>query len=420
MSNKYQIFYPGKYLDWEKDIIEERIAISKGEAPKRPPPRPPMAMPGMGNTAEEYELLKYNRTWDPYNPLFNDKKYAREAGYQEVPAWPCFKGPMAGFMMGIPKDIADTFYYANDGSDMQFFTPIYPGDSFKSEVENIFFQELTVPGSDMRHFMMGNTARMLNQKGELVVRNTGSVREGYRKIIDGSPKPSFSENMSEWTKYFPPAHYTTDEEWEYIRQLWDKESIRGKNTLYWEDVKVGDEPAWTCSGPITHMDMIGWYGGSYMPMREQLKNPKTLFRDQYGQYLFETAIHYGGRNIPGSRMVFFNDTACKHIIRMVTNYIGDAGFVTRICWRFRQLFKEMWVERPGGEFLDKVPYMKGKECTRHGAEGDTVIARGYITDKYINDRGEHIIDISCWAETLDNNIVQIVGASARLPSRESK
>ena len=116
-------------------------------------------------------------------------------------------------------------------------------------------------------------------------------------------------------------------------------------------------------------------------------------------------------------MVFYNDTAAKIITRMVTNYIGDAGFVTRVCWRFKQLYKEMQVERPGGEFLDKVPYMKGKECTRHGAEGDTIIAKGYVTDKYINERGEHIIDISCWAETLDDNIIQIVGASARLPSK---
>jgi len=420
MGHKYQIFYPGKYLEWEKDLIEERIAIAKGEIP----PKRPEGMPGRGampNVAVEYELLKYNRTWDPYNPLFNDKKYAQEAGYPDVPAWPCFKGPMAGVMLSIPKDIADTFYYANDGTDMQFFTPIFPGDTFTSEVENIFFQELTVPGSDLRLFRMGSTARMYNQRGELVVRSTGSVREGYRKIVDGSPKPSFSENMSEWVKYFPPAHYTTDEEWEYIKQLWDKEYIRGKNTLYWEDVKIGDEPAWTCSGPITHMDMIGWYGGNYMPMRDQIKKgTRTLFRDQYGQYLFETSIHFGGRNIPGARMVFFNDTACKHIVRMVTNYIGDAGFVTRVCWRFKQLFKEMWEDRPGGEILDKVPYMKGKGCTRHGAEGDTVIAKGYVTDKYINERGEHIIDLACWAETLDSEIVQVVAASARLPSRQSK
>jgi hypothetical protein len=104
------------------------------------------------------------------------------------------------------------------------------------------------------------------------------------------------------------------------------------------------------------------------------------------------------------------------ITRLVTNYIGDSGFVTRIGWEFQQLTKEMQLERPGGEYMDKVPYMKGKGCTEHGGEGDTVIGKGYVTDKYINDRGEGIIDLVCWGETLDEGkIVEVCPASARLP-----
>lgn len=410
MSGKYQIFYPGEYLPWEKEAIEDRIAIANGTAP---------TIGSGANVAVEYELLKYNRTWDPDNPLFNHKEYAQQAGYPDVPAWPCYKSPMVGeaMMLTVPMDLADTFYFANDGGDMQFFAPIFPGNTFSSKTEELIFEDITLPGSDLRHFSIGFTSGLYNQKGELVVRNTATVRNGYRKIIDGSPKPSFSENMAEWADYFPPAHYTTDEDWEYIKQLWDKEYLRGQNTLYWEDVQIGDEPTWTCSGPVSYMDMAEWYGGSTMPKRKMVKNARTLFRDRYGNYLFDYAMHYGGRNIPGSRAVFYNDTGCKHIIRMLTNYIGDGGFITRVCWRFKQLFKEMQVTRPGGEFLDKVPYMQGKECTRHGAEGDTVIAKGYVTDKYINQRGEHIIDLSCWAETLDNHIIQIVGASAKLPSK---
>jgi hypothetical protein len=62
--------------------------------------------------------------------------------------------------------------------------------------------------------------------------------------------------------------------------------------------------------------------------------------------------------------------------------------------------------------------MKGKTCTVHPSEGDTVIGKGYVTDKYINDRGEHTIDLTCWAETLDDRIIQVVGISAKLPSKK--
>jgi hypothetical protein len=62
--------------------------------------------------------------------------------------------------------------------------------------------------------------------------------------------------------------------------------------------------------------------------------------------------------------------------------------------------------------------MRGKECTVHGSEGDTVIAKGYVTDKYVDKKGNHIVDMTCWGETLDNRIIQIVAASVKLPSKK--
>jgi hypothetical protein len=154
-----------------------------------------------------------------------------------------------------------------------------------------------------------------------------------------------------------------------------------------------------------------------------MKGAQGAFRDRFGQYLVGAVIHYSGRNIPGARMIFFNDTAAKLITRMVTNYIGDAGFVTRIGWIFTRnpeaepSQEEFQFPKFDVEYLNKVPYMKGKACTIHPAEGDTVIAKGYVTDKYINDQGEHIIDLVCWGETLDRRIVEVVPAAAKLPSK---
>jgi hypothetical protein len=412
-SVKYQVFQPGKYFDWEKKAIEERFASAK-KGPQK-------AASAAANIISEADIVKYNSTWDPYNPLFNDKAYAQKAGYPNIPAFPAFQGPSGESVSGIPRDLGDSWYFANDGGRMEFYTPIFAGDSLTSQTEKLIFEELTLAGSDLRMFLDGGTSSARNQKGELVVRNTGTTRQAYRKIIDGSQKISFTENMSEWTKDFPKGHYTTDEEWAYIQELWKKETIRGSQKLYWEDVKVGDQPTWTCSGPIGYMDIIGWNGGGQkgLAWRNKMEETKTEFRDQYGNYLPLQSMHYGGRNIPGSRMVFYNSTAANHIIRMVTNYIGDAGFVTKYHWHFKQLFKEMQVARfQGGEYLDLVPSMKGKTCTLHGSEGDTVIAKGYVTKKYKNEKGEGIIDITCWGETLDNRIIQIVAASAKLPLKK--
>jgi hypothetical protein len=317
-------------------------------------------------------------------------------------------------------DIADKWYYANDGSDVRVWTHIFAGDSFTSEPEESEFTELTQPGSDLRHFLLGSSAKLFNAKGEQVGWAYGNTREAYKKIIDGSPPPTYTENMSEWCEYFPEGHYTTDEEYDYIRELWGREYIRGSQKLYWEDVKVGDEPIWTCDGPIGYQDMNTLHGGGgRTSIRDSRQDLKTTFRDRYGIYYGIASMHHGSRNIPNARAVFYNHTAALFMTRMITNYIGDAGLVTRLCWRFKQLFNEMqWPPFQGGDILDKVPYMKGKMCDIHPSEGDTVIAKGYVTDKYINERGEHTIDISTWAETLDERIIEAVEYSVKLPSKK--
>lgn len=413
---KYQIFEPGKYFDWEKEIIEERLAIAQKDPPKGSSEPP--------ETISEYELLMFNRNWNAYNPLFNNKEYAQKAGYQDVPAFPCFKIPQSNVRMTVPERIdADLWYYAHGPEDAEFLAPIFPGDTLHSETEKLMFEELTVPGSDLRYFKGGAIVRLYNQKDDLVVRRTYWLRNAYRKIIDGS---YVNRDVDLLVKQ-PPVHYTTDEEWEYIKELWNNEYIRGKDTLYWEDVKVGDEPTWTCSGPVSHLDMARCYGYQLFSTRDFIMNPNpdpdmdlsvVSFKDPFGQYLVGIPQMFGGRNLPSRRAHFRNDTGAIHIARMLTNYIGDAGSLTRLGWFFHQHYPEMRYPREGGEYLDQVPYMKGKACSDHGMEGDTVIAKGYVTDKYINDKGEHIIKLVCWGETLDRRIIQVAPAEAKLPSKK--
>ena len=48
---------------------------------------------------------------------------------------------------------------------------------------------------------------------------------------------------------------------------------------------------------------------------------------------------------------------------------------------------------------------------------ESAINHGYVTDKYINDAGEHLVDLTCWAETWDHKLTQVIGTSVVLPSR---
>lgn len=60
--------------------------------------------------------------------------------------------------------------------------------------------------------------------------------------------------------------------------------------------------------------------------------------------------------------------------------------------------------------------MKDKRADCHGMEGDAVISKAYVTDKYIKD-GDHFVDLSWWCETIDNYVIEEGFATVKLPKR---
>lgn len=417
--SKYQNFQPGEYLDFEKEHVDFRMDVFSGKAKL-----PPMPFPPPREYAEQ-QILEYNRKWNPYDPLYNDPEYARAHGHPGVPAYPGFEA-MAPIMTvpGFPKNMASRFYYTNDGTDIRYIRNVYAGDLLRQEPTQKYFKDITRPDSDIRAWFMGGEADAYDQNGGLVYKISGNVREMYRKIIDGSSEPSFTEHMTSWTEYFPPAHITTDEDYERIKAIWDSEVINGDNTPYWEDIDVGYELPKTCSnGPVTYMHMMYWHdiGGMSIYSREELFNPQiraATFRDRFGGYLDETALHFGGRNIPGFRSVWYNDTGAKLIARTLTNFAGTKGRVSRFSWRFYPFFKELNTGPLCAEEFNKVPGMEGRDCDRHGSEGDTCIGRAVVTGKYISDAGEHCLEIMLWGEDLEGNIIQGCPSEIVLPSKK--
>lgn len=418
--SKYQIFNPGEYCDFERELVQERLDLASGKKKFEPPKEMLEFGPMAPRPYTEAEILAFNKLWNPYDPLYNDPAYARSQGLPGVPAMPGFAKPMGGMMLGFPKDIAERFFYTHDGGTFEIRSHIFAGDMLTNTKSVTDFRDVTAPGSDVRIWYMGGYNEMSNQKGEVVLAGFMNTRDAYRKCIDGTDHPTFSEKMAAWYDNLPPAHYTTDADWDYIRELWAKEEIRGENTLYWEDVEIGYEAPKTCSGPITYMHMIEWYGAK-APTRKLLCDKKALettYRDHYGNYMGEPCYHLGNRNHPKGRMVWYNDTGAYHVYRTITNFIGNQGRVSRFSWRFFPFFEELRTGPICADMFNKVKGMEGRDCDRHGSEGDTCIGRAVVTGKYVNERGEHCIEIAAWGEDLEGNIVQGCPSEAVLPSRD--
>ena len=423
MADKYQVLQPGEYFDWEQPAVDEHYA--QYEEYKNHPAG--QFLKEMVLTEEM--IVAHNKKYNLLDPLYYDTEYARSQGHPGCPALPCLVG-MGGHgaspVHNFAHDLGDRFYYTAIGGDIRYDKPIYAGQKVLTyKGADGEFYDGTIPGDRVRKFYMTAHTEGKDENGERVCNGKYYMVDAWSKIIDGSTPPSQTEQLSEWYEYYQPAHITTDEDYKYMQELWAKEVIRGEEKLYWEDVEVGVEIPGTCSdGPLTyvHMIMMNPVPPEFMFTREELSDPvytAELFRDQYGQYLDQTALHYGGRNVPGARSVFYNHNAALLLTRVVTNYIGNAGYLSRLQWELYPFSRELQTETVGAATLNKVPHMAGKFSARHGGEGDTVIGHGYITGKYIDDMGRHCVEFAVWGETLDGDIIQVCEMEAVLPSREN-
>jgi hypothetical protein len=414
MNKEYQVFYPNQYSEAEKaalDRLKQQLELAGGIGPN------------INRTvkAETFAMLEYARIWDPYNPLFNQPGYAAKTKWGNLPSAPCyiFGENITGFPMmdEVGDTLGNVFYYANDGGEIELYRPVFDGDeiTFKSGKHTIT-DTTDTNGSILRQFTLYGEAVMTDSDGNIVGRGIGHGRNAVQRITAGEV-PSEYEQTYEWIDYMPSVHITTEEEWDEIKTMWRNEVIRGKETRWWNDVQIGDRLTPVCSGPISDIEMIRLHSDmiTHFPaVRDLILAGEEVMTDSYGQKLPFLARHYSYCRNAQARAVFYNFTARNFILRMITNWIGDDGFLCGFKWRFQNLFACMSDNEPGKEFLSKVPSMSGKFVNRHGMEGDTAICKGEVTEKVERD-GKYYIVLSCWAETFDHDIIQVVEATVELP-----
>lgn len=383
----------------------------------------------------ETRMDMYAKAWDRWNPLYNDKEYAKKTKWGEVIAIPCFTEPLA-----FPPLLGDSFgehvmpdyTYPGDGYDheIMFYKPIFAGDEVRTYItENSFVDITPAEGSPIRGLILINKTIMLNQHNDCVAKGVfrwpefrthdkESVREYVCSEVNG--------DMPIWNHYERPPHHYTNEDWEIITRIWENEIIRGDVPLYWDEVQIGDMPASTTEGPVTQMDMIRTHGLNVIgcsPVRDHLlgKAHGPLSYEN-GIYLLDSFSHFVTNF--GHRPQFFNTTGRNHIIRMLTNWCGDEGFLSKIGWR---IINNLPNDRQGNRFpenfyrpsyLLKVPFLKeaGRYMNTHGQVPDTSISRGYVTDKYVRD-GNYCVELACWCEDIEGNIFAEALAEIILPKR---
>ncbi len=345
----------------------------------------------------KYEPISLHdiRRWAVYscgddNPLWQDVEYAKRTIWGSPIAPPSFNytidtGIVAPGLRGIQWIFA--------GGRFEHFMPIRPGDTITARARLIGLEVKSGKAVD-RFVNQTGEVLYLNQRDEIVSRYEGDIFRIPRARSGAGLKYRDSNSA-------PKAPYRySDEQIEEIASLYRNEYRRGNEALYWEDVKLGESLPTVVKGPLTLVDIVGFYAG-----RRTVYNVLKLAyaeRDRHPANVYISP----STNVPCHPAAGHFDTEIAHEVGMPGPY--DVGWA-RMCWAGH--FVTNWIGDMG--FTRKL----GGRVTKPNVVGDMTKMQGRVTAKR-KEGGEALVDIEWWGEN-QLGINNCNGtATVRLPTRD--
>jgi acyl dehydratase len=325
------------------------------------------------------------------NPLYRDSEYGRNSRYASLIASPMF--PMAYGWLGRTRWGLPGVHGFYAGNDWELFRNLRPGDRISAEERVVAVDERQSEFSG-RLVIQYVEANFVNQHDDLVARVLGWCTRHERKAARDKGKYKDIKK-----------HEYTQQEFEAIDKavLEEEKNICGRNIRYWEDVEVGQELPPIARGPLSLMDTMGFLVGCGrghthgVLLKGAVRHPGHFFRNpEAGGGVEYTGIGHHRESaakevgVPGT--YDYGPQRSAWVATLVTNWMGDAGFLKRI----------------------------KTELRRFNTMGDTTWCKGKIVKKYLQD-GYALVDIDVWAEnqrgekTVTNGAATVV-----LPSKDTK
>jgi acyl dehydratase len=324
------------------------------------------------------------------NPLWCDPAYAERSALGGVVALPSFlfttSRIISGYVGGLPG-----VHAMWSGADWRWHRWVRRNETIRTEAH----------------------------LSDLVEHNTGFAGRAIRQVYhvdfygDGGDKVAEAESWcfrtdrdaarEQGTKYTDvkskPPHVYTEEELDRVYKLYEAEEVRGATPRYYEDVQVGDALPTMAKGPMTVTGFVafaqGW-GGLYIRANKlawrQIRNhPGLGIKNRFGIPDCPERVHWEPEmalmvGAPGA--YDYGPERCSWLTHHVTNWMGDAGFLTRATSKLR----------------------------RHNPEGDLLFIDGKVTGKR-EEGGRHLVEIEQQAVNQDGELSVLGTATVALPSR---
>lgn len=473
-ADDFLTLYPGVYSPHERDLVEAYFAENAAIEARGPVDIDalisgtlPVDTPGIGPMVKvSREWVEYtNAKYDWENPLRMDADYAKAAGFADILALPMFAAHDDSYMVPFPPMARDTLLVSDLNHAVTTYEPIYPGDSLFMVMDKRDVIDLTPPeGSKYRTVAIESKGSIYNQHGRKVNDVTFRVTESVKvykdeKRPDGPPDFMRIWEAPNWMSR--EEHVYSDADWDKIKDIWRAETRQGSAPLYWQDVKVGDAPAWTLDGPIESsvapVPPWGLGKGGSRTLKAEILDDETfstmIKNDNDGIYRTtdrETMVptpperptemapltgpFAGGGPDEGAinttdihkdaitRSPLINYIGREYATRHIGNWMGDQGWLKTMRWSIMDPRSHAGLGKPvptnprAERFLNRVASLEGRYVTTHGLTKDVAIVKSEVVSKYVED-GEFLVDLVWWIETINGEIWEEGMATVRLPSK---
>jgi acyl dehydratase len=331
------------------------------------------------------------------NPLWRNENYARRTRWGGIIAPPTISDTIIQPYSGkfdtseIAKKFKTIFAIPN-GSARQMLQVVRPGDKFRAVQYYLGLREVE-PRLPKPSREFDDTMRriLINQRDEVVC------------IHDRHMLIAVNHELDDDHPYWPKRRKRrlTDEERDSVTNGYDNEKIRGSNTLYWEDVKVGEELKPLIVGPLSVQDICACYSvvnGHAVAFdieweRIKLNPPFHWLDPEVNAWTCSGICHVcddkGHAKVwDGGAAVSFYFQVEWLLGRMITNWMGDDGFLKKLDDRFPIL-----------------PIL-----------GEVLVQKGKVTKKY-QEGGEYLVDLDIHTENLDGLLMVPGTATVQLPGK---
>jgi acyl dehydratase len=293
------------------------------------------------------------------NPLFVNAGYARSTRYGDIIAPPSFLFSMVGwnYPRGLPG-----IHGMWSGAEFDCRLPIRVNDRIQAVVYLSRVEE--------KHGRFAGKSVLQEWTHEFTNQDAAHVASVKQWSIRTERDAARQKNKIGGVT----VHHYTRDEIERIEGECREEKQRGAEPRYWEEVRVGDIIPPLVKGPLTVTDMVAWkIGWGNRPftfahraaLEYRTKHPSVAIANDLGVPDMPERVHWDSdfaRRVGVPAAYDFGPQRCAWMGQLITNWIGDDGFITRLR-----------VELRGFNLIGDTTWCRGKVADKR-REGDRHLA----------------------------------------------